>query len=125
MDKQRRLYIGKMNLFTERLLAGLIDVAIALGLSLFPRIGWLFGVIYFLFKDSIPLLHGQSFGRRLFKIKVVTKVDSKSLVTMPDKALIRQIVFFVPILNLVELYRFFTQNERFGDVWTDTEVVKS
>ncbi|MBR8538271.1 RDD family protein [Carboxylicivirga sediminis] len=125
MTKEGKLQIGRINFFTERLLAGVVDGSIVLGLSLFPRIGWLFGLIYFLFKDSLPLLNGQSFGRRLFKIKVINKADGTGLMKSPDKALIRQIIFLVPVLNLLELYRFFTKSERFGDTWTDTTVVRS
>ncbi|WP_439185296.1 RDD family protein [Carboxylicivirga taeanensis] len=120
---ETRLNRAQTSLFTERLLAALVDISICLGLSLFPRIGWIFGLIYFLFKDSLPLLNGQSFGRRLFKIKVISKADNKSLSGAPDKALIRQIIFFVPLLNLLELYYFLRKEERLGDIWTDTKVV--
>jgi uncharacterized RDD family membrane protein YckC len=120
----KRLKIGNTTLFTERLLAACIDLSIVLGLSLFPRIGWLFGLIYFLFKDSLGLLKGQSFGRRLFKIKVISKVDGENLVKKPDKALIRQIVFLVPILNLIELFYFIFRTERLGAKWSSTTVVK-
>ncbi|WP_430817738.1 RDD family protein [Carboxylicivirga sp. RSCT41] len=120
----KRLRIGQTPLFTERLLAACIDLSIVLGLSLFPRIGWLFGLIYFLFKDSLGLLKGQSFGRRLFKVKVISLEDGNNLTTKPDKALIRQIVFLVPILNLIELYYFFFREERLGAKWSSTTVVK-
>lgn len=119
-----QLKIGQSTLFTERLLAGVIDLSIVLGLSLFPRIGWLFGLIYFLFKDSLGILKGQSFGRRLFKIKVVSKEDGMSLTNKPDKALIRQIVLLVPILNLIELFYFLFRKERLGAKWSSTTVVK-
>jgi len=115
---------GQTVFFTERLLAAIIDVAIAFGLTLFPRIGWMFGLIYFLFKDCLPFSSGQSFGRRLFNLKVVHKKDGSSLVGKPDKGLIRQVIFFVPVLNLFEIYYFFFCKNRKGDLWSDTEVVK-
>ncbi|MCT4644260.1 MAG: RDD family protein [Carboxylicivirga sp.] len=118
------LNIGQTEYFTERLIAGLVDLTITLGLSLFPRIGWLFGLIYFLFKDSLPFISGQSFGRRLFNIKVVKVADDHSLVGSPDKALVRQIVFLIPFLNLIELYLFFFMKERYGARWTHTKVIK-
>lgn len=121
MDK---LKFGQTEYFVERLLAGLIDLTIALGLSLFPRIGWIFGLIYFLFKDCLPFSKGQSFGRRLFNIQVKTIGDYASLVGKPDKALIRQVVFFIPILNVIELLLFLFKKKRFGDKWSETEVVK-
>lgn len=116
--------IGQTHLFTERLLAFIIDLSIVLGLSLFPRIGWLFGLIYFLFKDSMGLLKGQSFGRRLFKIKVVSKEEGESLINNPNKALIRQIVLLVPVLNLIELFYFLFRQERLGARWSSTTVIK-
>ncbi|MCG8578978.1 MAG: RDD family protein [Bacteroidales bacterium] len=122
MHKQLR--IGKTALFTERILAASIDLSIVLGLSLFPRIGWLFGLIYFLFKDSLGILKGQSFGRRLFKIKVISLEDGNDLIAKPDKALIRQIVLLVPILNLIEVFYFFFRDERLGAKWSSTTVVK-
>ncbi len=120
----KHLNIGQTTLFTERILAGIIDYSIVLGVSLFPRIGWLFGLIYFLFKDSLGFLNGQSFGRRLFKIKVVSVTEHSDLANKPDKALIRQIVFLVPVLNLIELYYFLFADERLGAKWTDTTVIK-
>lgn len=121
----RHLILGQTNLFTERLLAAIIDYSIVLGLSLFPQIGWLFGLIYFLFKDSLGFLKGQSFGRRLFKIRVISRDDGSDLSNKPDKALIRQIVLLVPVLNLIEFYFFLFKDERLGAKWTATTVVKA
>jgi len=115
---------GQTVYFTERILAAVIDVAIAFGLTLFPKIGWVFGLVYFLFKDGLPFSKGQSFGRRLFGIQVVQQKDETSLVTNPDKALIRQIIFFIPFLNLVEVYCFFFLAHRKGELWSDTKVIK-
>ena len=124
MNRSSKEHFGQIAFFTERLLAALVDVAIVVGLSLFPKIGWLFGLIYFLFKDCLPLLNGQSFGRKLFKLKIVTKQEGKSLVNAPDKALIRQVVFLIPLLNLYEIYCFLFRTERLGEIWTDTIVEK-
>ncbi len=115
---------GQTPFFTERLLAGLIDMAIAAGLSLFPQIGWIFGLIYFLFKDCLPFINGQSFGRKLFNIKVVSRKTQTSLVANADKAVIRQIIFFVPVLNIVELVCFLFYPDRLGSKWSDTEIIK-
>ncbi len=120
----RRKQFGQTAFFTERILAAIIDIAIAFGLTLFPRIGWIFGLIYFLFKDCLPFSNGQSFGRRLFNLKVVDKKDGRSLVAAPDKALIRQVVFFVPLLNIIELYCFLFLKNRKAEQWSDTEVRK-
>lgn len=124
MQKTHTPHFGQTDFFAERLLAGIIDLSLVLGLSLFPRIGWLFGLIYFLFKDCLPFLKGQSFGRRLFHLRVVGARDEQDLVGKPDKAMVRQIVFLIPVLNLIELYLFCFTKSRLGAKWSDTIVVK-
>ncbi|WP_430812174.1 MULTISPECIES: RDD family protein [unclassified Carboxylicivirga] len=124
MQKTNSSHFGQADFFVERLLAAIIDTSLVLGLSLFPRIGWLFGLIYFLFKDCLPFLKGQSFGRRLFHLKVVSIADQQNLVGKPDKAMIRQIILLIPVLNLIELYLFCFTNIRLGAKWSDTKVIK-
>ncbi len=118
-------HFGRTNFFYPRLFAFAVDLGIAVGLSLFPRIGWIFGLIYFLFKDSMPFNKGHSYGRRLFKIKLVSKVDGQLLINAPEKSLIRQIVLLIPLLNLYEVYLFFFENVRFGEQWSETTVVRA
>jgi hypothetical protein len=101
-----------------------VDILVAGLLCAFPRIGWVFGLIYFLFKDSMPFMKGQSYGRKLFGIKVVNEQDSSSLVSTPQKSLIRTIIFFIPVLNIYELYAFFFLEHRLGERWSETRVIK-
>lgn len=117
--------IGQTNFFYPRVLAYGVDLIITIGLSLFPRIGWIFGLIYFLFKDAMPFNNGQSYGRRLFKIRLVNSHDEQSLVKTPEKSLIRHIILLIPLLNLYELYLFLFSKSRLGEKWSETKVVSS
>ncbi len=102
-----------------------IDIVICIGLSLFPRIGWMFGLFYFLLRDSLPFNGGQSYGRRLFNIKVVQSLDSSSLLGKHEKSLMRHISLLIPIFNLIELYYFFFKPMRFGESWSETIITNS
>ena len=73
----------------NRVLAALIDVAIAYGISVIfglilghntwdSTIGEIVGSIYFLSKEALPFLGGQSIGKKLMKIRAVTE-DGNSL----------------------------------------------
>nr|WP_321412642.1 RDD family protein [uncultured Carboxylicivirga sp.] len=117
--------IGKTANFYPRLFAFGIDLIIAIGISLFPRIGWIFGLIYFLFKDAMPFTKGQSYGRRLFKIKLVKNPHDESVEKYPEKALIRNIIFLIPILNLYEILLFLFAEQRLGEKWSETKVIST
>lgn len=114
---------GHTPLFYERIMAFLIDLVISIGLCLFPRIGWMFGLVYFLLRDSLPFNNGQSYGRRVFKIRVVQKNDNTSILGLHEKSLMRQISLLIPGFNLFECYTFFFKNDRYGAIWSDTKVI--
>ena len=108
---------------TERILAAVIDIAIVFGLCLFPRIGWIFGLFYFLMRDSISIFKGQSFGKKLMRIKVLTLPEQEPLVNYPEKSALRGIVALVPGLNLIDLWYLITVGYRLADKWAQTAVV--
>ncbi len=108
---------------TERLIATIIDIAIVMGLCLFPRIGWMFGLIYHLTKDSLPFLGGQSFGKKLMHIKAVTVPQQLPLTGFPEKSVIRGLVLLIPILNLIDIWFLLTKGYRLADNWAQTGVV--
>lgn len=118
-----RIRFASTSLFWDRLMAFCIDLVITLGLAMFPRIGWIFGLIYFLFKDSMPFTNGQSYGRKLLKIRLVKSFDESSCINAPEKSLIRNIVLLVPILNLFEIFSFFFCRHRLGEQWSETKVI--
>ncbi|MFO8000017.1 MAG: hypothetical protein R6U46_02155 [Marinilabilia sp.] len=108
----------------ERLMAGLVDLAVAAVLSLFPRIGWMFGLLYILTRDSLPFLNGQSFGKKLFHLRTITLPHHASLTGWPEKSVIRGLVLLIPVLNLFDLYYLITQKVRIADRWAETRVIR-
>lgn len=107
----------------ERITAAVIDLVIVGILMLFPRIGWIFGVLYHLTRDSIPLLGGQSFGKKLLRIKVITLPNQESLIKYPEKSVIRGLVSLIPILNIIDIWYLFSKGRRLADIWSQTTVV--
>ena len=107
----------------ERALAAIIDIAIVGGLCLFPRIGWIVGLFYFLLRDSLSFMKGQSFGKKLMRIKVITLTEQESLVNYPEKSALRGIVSLVAGLNLIDLWFLITTGYRLADRWAQTVVV--
>ncbi len=110
---------------SERILAGLVDLVVVAVLSLFPRIGWLFGLIYLLSKDSLSFLNGQSFGKKLFNLRTVALPHYASLSGWPEKSVIRGLVLLIPVLNIIDLYYLITQKVRIADRWAETRVIKN
>lgn len=110
---------------SERLLAGAVDIVIALLISLFPKIGWMFGLIYLLAKDSLSFLNGQSFGKKLFNLRTIALPHYASLTGWPEKSIIRGLVQIIPILNLIDLYYLITQKIRIADRWAETRVIRN
>jgi len=116
---------GQLPLFEERMMAFFIDCVISFGLGMFPKIGWIFGLIYFLLKDSLYFNKGQSFGKQIMKIRVVCTSTNESLINYPQKSIIRNLILLIPFLNLVEIYFFLFRTKRLGDIWSETSVVSN
>ena len=110
---------------TERITAAIIDLIIAVGLCFFPRVGWMFGLIYHLMRDALPFLKGQSFGKHLLKIKTVALPQNESLTAYPEKSVIRGLVTLIPIVNLIDLWFLFSKGKRLADKWAHTDVIYS
>lgn len=107
----------------ERFIAAFIDIIIVCGLCMFPRVGWMFGLIYHLTRDSLPFLNGQSFGKKLMRLKVVRIPDQLPLTSSPEKSVIRGVVFLIPLLNLIDIWYLFTKGQRLADKWAETAVI--
>ena len=126
MDKEenQKLLWEKVSL-GERILAGLIDIIVAVLLSLFPKIGWMFGVIYLLAKDSLAFLNGQSFGKKLFNLRTIALPHHSSLSGWPEKSIIRGLVLIIPVLNLIDFYYLIIHKVRIADRWAETRVIRN
>ena len=107
----------------ERMLAAIIDLIIVGGFCFFPRIGWVIGLLYHLTRDSLPFLNGQSFGKYLMHIQVITLDQQESLVNTPQKSVIRGVVMLIPILNIIDVWYLFAKGYRLADKWAETAVV--
>ena len=108
----------------ERLLAFLIDMVIVMLLCLIPKVGWIFGLIYFLGRDAIPSLKGQSAGKKVFRIRTRTIGTHESLSVNPEKSVTRGLILLIPVVNIIDICLLITKGKRLADRWTDTEVVK-
>lgn len=119
---------GQEASFGLRIGAFLIDVAVMIGLSLVPRVGWLLSSAYLVLRDSLPFLDGQSIGKKALKTRAVTD-SGKSLSGNFSEGLIRNIVLLIPFFSLVELIVLCTKNgkpdglRRLGDQWAKTRVI--
>lgn len=110
---------------SERIMAGLVDIVIAVLISLFPKIGWMFGVIYLLAKDSLSFLNGQSFGKKIFNLRTIALPHYASLSGWPEKSIIRGLVQIIPVLNIIDLYFLITHKVRIADKWAETRVIRN
>lgn len=126
-----------------RVVAALIDVGIGLGLyvgvtilaslpllGLLGLLAWPVYIAFFLLRDSLPFLKGQSPGKTAMKIKVIT-TGGGDLVNNLQPALIRNAVLLIPFFGLVELIVLLTREDkadqgvRLGDEWAGTRVVRA
>jgi uncharacterized RDD family membrane protein YckC len=128
---------GSLAPFNTRVIAALIDMAVAIGLQISvlvilpgfaARLAWLLGVAYLVTRDSLPFLGGQSVGKKAMKLRVVT-VDDKPLTGNWEAALIRNGVLLIPLFAFIELFILLTREEkpehglRLGDEWAKTRVI--
>lgn len=124
--------------FNTRVMAAVIDSLVAFGLTLATymilpsffghSIPWLVGMAYYLTRDSLPFLGGQSVGKKAMRIKVVTS-DDQSLAGNWQVGLVRNVALAIPLFAFVELYILLTREDtaehgrRLGDEWANTKIV--
>jgi len=128
---------GSIAPFNTRIIAALIDGAVAAGLLIaamwiLPHfavwIARLLGIAYLVTRDSLPFLGGQSVGKKAMKLKAVT-MDGKSLVGNWEPSIIRNVAMIVFPLAVVEFIILLTREgkpehgRRLGDEWAKTKVI--
>ena len=124
----------------NRVLAALIDGVMSYIIGFIPIIGAIVGAAYMLLRDG--LFEGQSVGKKVMKLQVVTEGDVKAdfavsarrnvIFAIPIVFMIIPVLGWViaPILSIVILVIEFLKviNEpkgrRLGDTWADTQVIK-
>jgi len=108
----------------NRIIAYLIDALILVPLWFIPIVGWIAGFAYFITRDSLPFLDGQSIGKKAMKIRAVTE-DGAPLTNNYGPCIIRNIVLMIPFFPLIELIVLLTneKKQRLGDQWAKTKVI--
>lgn len=110
-----------------RVLAVLIDSLIVGALSMIRMggIGYLLGLAYFVTRDALPFLEGQSVGKKAMKLRAVNAETGERLTNDWGPSVIRNIVLYIPFFAIVELIVLINndQNQRLGDQWAKTKVV--
>ena len=119
--------------FVTRLIAGIIDGFVAgviqtILMKVSWPLGWLGFAGYWLVRDALPFLDGQSLGKKLMKIRAV-EVSGKNLTNNWSASITRNILLAIPIVGLIEIYMLYTKKSenkplrRLGDEWAKTKVI--
>ena len=118
----------------NRIVGGLIDGVVASGLSFvlaflpIPFIGMLgnaVAIAYFLLRDSLPFLDGQSLGKKVVGSRAV-KEDGSHLTNDHQTAALRNVWMLIPFLELIVLIVRKDKPEagrRLGDDFAKTKVI--
>ena len=107
----------------KRFLAFLMDGLIVALLCLIPKVGWMFGLIYFLGRDAMPSLNGQSVGKKIFGIRILTTGTNEPLHLHPRRSITRGLILLIPIVNIIDVVRLLVKGRRLADKWTETYVI--
>jgi uncharacterized RDD family membrane protein YckC len=115
---------------TDRLLGGIIDWLVVMGLSYILqaivgwRVGYLAAAAYILLRDALPFLDGQSVGKKVMKTSSVYQ-DSGAPITNDYKtSFLRSILLSIPFLGLIDaLFIFSGDHKRLGDRIAKTLVI--
>ena len=119
--------------FIDRLLAIIVAIGLFFILNNFKDSTFISIILpilipfsYLLFKDSLPFLKGQSIGKKLMKLKVIDASTGQGLTGKYGKTFIREIVQWIPLLNLVDFLMIFGgyTRQRLADKWVETQVIK-
>lgn len=121
-----------------RIGGALIDALVAFALSFVVSmvipfdgggmLSWAVAAAYWVTRDSLPFLEGQSLGKKVAKLKVV-KETGGDLVNDWQNALLRNVLLIIPFGGLVELIVLLVRQgkpdagKRLGDDWAKTKVV--
>ena len=109
----------------RRLLADFIDVLPLILLFWFPIVDVLLAV-YYLTRDALPMLGGQSLGKKLLGIRVLKQDSLETTRGEFGIVFLRTFPAILPILNIVDaIYIFSKSRQRIGDRWAKTIVVLS
>ncbi len=118
-----------------RVVAAVIDFLVMAGIWLVLDIflpgslAWLAGAAYFLCRDALPFLGGQSVGKKAMKIRAVTRDGSEPLTGNWAASIVRNVTLLILPFGIVELVMVLQREDsqdhgrRFGDDWAKTKVI--
>ena len=117
---------------SDRFLGILIDAVAMMVLSYLIgelagwTVGYLVTAVYWLVRDALPFLNGQSLGKRVMKTRAVKEDSGAPLTNDYATSVIRNITLIIPIVGLVDAIFIFIDddNKRLGDKIGKTIVVK-
>ncbi len=113
------LFIDSIVAYVPMMILGMVS-------SNLVTLGYLIAFGYYLTRDSLPFLNGQSVGKKLMGIKVIKEDTGAGIMGDYGTGVVRAIPQIIPILNLVDaLVIFRDSTKRFGDEWAKTIVVKA
>ncbi|MDB4541266.1 RDD family protein [Akkermansiaceae bacterium] len=119
----------------KRFLGGVIDFIVAgivasivgsiTGVNMLQHLAW---AVVMLTRDSLPMLEGQSIGKKVMKTKAV-KVDGSPLTGDWMTGATRNVLLAIPLIGIVEVFIIVMRSGklgsglRFGDDWAKTKVI--
>ena len=103
-------------------MAFIADMFIIMAVSVFPKIGWIIGLLYYLLRDVLPLKGDASFGKGIYNMHVLYHNGEQRVVVKWYKSIMRNVMVLIPVLNIVDFYYLLSTGKRLADVWTDTSV---
>ena len=129
---------GELAPFNTRVIAGIIDGVLACGLAIATwmclpgffgtSLPLLVGGAYLVSRDCLPILGGQSVGKRAMHLRAVT-LGGESLAGNWQPGLLRNAVLAIPLFAFVELFILLTREDkpehgrRLGDELAGTKVI--
>ena len=117
---------------TDRFVGILIDgvammvVSYLIGKLAGWTVGYLVTSVYWLLRDALPFMNGQSIGKRVMKTRAVKEDSSAPLTNDYVTSLIRNITLIIPIVGIIDAIFIFLDddNKRLGDKIGKTIVIK-
>ncbi|MCQ2229362.1 MAG: RDD family protein [Bacteroidales bacterium] len=106
----------------EREISFVVDMLVCIAITVMPKIGFVVSVVYFLLRDSIPVGHRSSLGKSVYGLRVVMADDGSKAPWR--KVLVRNVISFIPFVNIYDVYLFLLTGDRLADQWSGTKVVK-
>lgn len=109
----------------NRVVAVFIDTLVGFVISLVPLVGWIVTIAYFITRDALPFLDGQSIGKKVMKLRAVDAATLAPLTNNWGASAIRNVVLYIPFFAFVELFVLISnKTQRLGDQWAKTKVLQ-